>query len=272
MLRTLNEADRAQLDALIRRDPVTHCFVASRMRESDAWSHGDMWGWFNGDVLVSAAHYGANLVPIATSPDAREAIIHRAGMMHRRCSSFVGPADEVLDLWAGLAPAWGPAREIRESQPLLLVDRPPAVEPDPRVVPVRADQIDVLLPAAVAMFTEEVGVSPLSGGSVGPYRARVLDLVRNGRALARIEDGRVVFKAEIGAVANGVCQVQGVWVAPERRGEGLSIGGMAAVVAYARDVVAPQVSLYVNDFNDAARSAYRRVGFEQVGVFATILF
>ena len=40
---------------------------------------------------------------------------------------------------------------------------------------------------------------------------------------------------------------------PERRGRGLSAPGMAAVVRYALRRIAPLVSLYVNDYNRAAR-------------------
>jgi len=36
--------------------------------------------------------------------------------------------------------------------------------------------------------------------------------------------------------------------------------------------VAPTVSLYVNDYNTRAIAAYHRVGFRQVGTFATVLF
>jgi predicted GNAT family acetyltransferase len=82
----------------------------------------------------------------------------------------------------------------------------------------------------------------------------------------------VVFKAEVGAVGDGVCQVQGVWVDPRFRGRGLSRGGMAAVVDLARAHIAPTVSLYVNDYNTAARKAYRSVGFREQGSFATVLF
>jgi predicted GNAT family acetyltransferase len=32
------------------------------------------------------------------------------------------------------------------------------------------------------------------------------------------------------------------------------------------------VSLYVNDFNHAARATYRRVGFADVGQFMSVLF
>jgi predicted GNAT family acetyltransferase len=128
------------------------------------------------------------------------------------------------------------------------------------------------MPAAVAMFTEEVGVSPLRvDGGVG-YRARVAELVRSGQSLAWFEDGDVVFKAEIGAVSRAACQVQGVWVAPALRGRGIGTAGTAAVVEYARTVLAPVVSLYVNGFNHPARAAYRRVGFREVGQYASVLF
>ena len=101
------------------------------------------------------------------------------------------------------------------------------------------------------MFTEEVGVSPLRVDGGAGYRARVAELVRAGQSLAWIEDGAVLFKAEIGAVSRAACQVQGVWVAPAHRGRGIGTAGTAAVVEYARTAIAPVVSLYVNDFNAA---------------------
>jgi hypothetical protein len=137
---------------------------------------------------------------------------------------------------------------------------------------VRLDELDLLLPASIAMFTEEVGVSPVAGDGGVLYRARVRELVAAGRAFARFDGDRIVFKAEIGAATSAACQVQGVWVDPKWRGRGLSVPGMAAVVEACRRDLAPAVSLYVNDFNAPARRAYERVGFAQVGTFASILF
>ena len=59
---------------------------------------------------------------------------------------------------------------------------------------------------------------------------------------------------------------------PAHRGRRLSEAGMAAVVRLAREQLAPRVTLYVNDFNTAARKSYLAVGFRQVGTFATVLF
>ena len=154
----------------------------------------------------------------------------------------------------------------------MAISSTPSVAPDPLVRRVREDELDVLMPACVDMFTEEVGVSPVASPDGGLYRARVRELVLGGRAVARIENGQVVFKAELGSVTSRASQVQGVWVRPDLRGRGLAAPGMASVVRYAQETFAPTVSLYVNGYNVAARRAYDRVGFEQVGTFATVLF
>jgi predicted GNAT family acetyltransferase len=82
----------------------------------------------------------------------------------------------------------------------------------------------------------------------------------------------VVFKAELAVVTRHTTQVQGVWTAPEWRGRGLATAGVATVVRDALRRVAPTVSLYVNDYNHAARLVYARCGFREVGTFATVLF
>lgn len=273
--RLLDSRDLPSVTALLARDPVASVFVAARLEVAgiDAMARsGELWGYEEDGRLVSLCYAGANLVPLAATPAAVRAFAWRARRSGRRCSSIVGPADAVLALWGLLAPQWGPARDVRPRQLVLATDRPGPVPPDPHVRPVRPDEIDALMPAAVAMFTEEVGVDPRADGGEPVYRARVSELVHAGRAYARIEGGSVVFKAEIGSVSARVCQVQGVWVRPDLRGRGLSVPGMAAVVEQALADHAPVVSLYVNDYNTRAVAAYRAVGFTEVGTFATVLF
>ncbi|WP_329311792.1 GNAT family N-acetyltransferase [Streptomyces sp. NBC_01262] len=274
--RVLEPGDLEAALEVLGRDPVANAFVASRVNVAglDPWRlGGEMWGWYAGGRLTSLCYAGANLVPICAVPEAIRAFAERARRTGRRCSSIVGPAGPTAELWSLLEPSWGPAREVRTRQPLMVTRSLPAdIAPDPHVRRVRRDEIDVIMPACVSMFTEEVGVSPLAGDGGLLYQARVAELVTTGRSFARIEDGRVVFKAEIGAVTRHACQIQGVWVAPEHRGRGLSETGMSAVLHYALRDVAPVVSLYVNDYNTPARAAYHRVGFTEVGAFMSVLF
>jgi uncharacterized protein len=274
-VRLLDERDRDAVLAICDHDPVTNVFVSSRVRAlglEPGRLGAQMWGHVTGGQLQSLCYSGANLVPVAATPDAVAAFADKALRQGRRCSSVVGSADEVQALWNLLRPRWGPARDVRPVQPVMVIAGPPRVPPDPLVRRVRLDELDILWPASVAMFTEEVGVSPTAGDGGASYRARLQQLIRGGRAFARIEDGRVIFKAEIGAVTPHACQVQGVWVRPEFRGQGMAAPGMAAVVIEAASSIAPLVSLYVNDYNLPARAAYRRAGFTEAGRFMSVLF
>jgi hypothetical protein len=273
--RLLDDCDRAAALELCAADPVANVFVESRIRAFglDPGRLGaQMWGFEQGGRLISLCYGGANLVPVQPTAPAVGAFADRALRQGRRCSSIVGDSAAVTELWGYLRPHWGPARDVRAAQPLMAIEGPSPVAPDPAVRRVRMDEIDVLLPASIAMFTEEVGISPLNGGGGASYRTRVAELVRSGRAFARIEDGRVVFKAEVGAATPQACQVQGVWVAPDCRGRGLAAPGMSAVTELARASIAPVVSLYVNDFNTPARATYLRAGFREVGEFMSVLF
>ncbi|MER8091062.1 GNAT family N-acetyltransferase [Streptomyces sp. NPDC058316] len=274
--RVLEPSDLGAALAVLESEPVANAFVTSRVQIAglDPWRlGGEMWGWYADGRLRSLCYSGANLVPICATPEAVRAFADRARRAGRRCSSIVGPAEPTAQLWRLLEPGWGPAREVRAHQPLMVTESPSAdVTPDPLVRRIRKDEMDVLMPACVAMFTEEVGISPLAGDGGLLYQARVAELIGAGRSFARIEDGRVVFKAEIGAATPQACQIQGVWVAPEQRGRGLSETGMAAVLRYALADVAPVVSLYVNDYNTPARKAYARVGFRETGAFMSVLF
>jgi predicted GNAT family acetyltransferase len=276
--RVLDEGDEPAVHRLLASDPVASCVLAGRVEAVGTATSSlgaPLWGIGTGRRLDAVCLAGANLIPFAvpgTERTAAVAFAERARKAGRRCSTIVGPAASVAPLWELLAPYWGPARDHRPHQPLLAIDGPPAVAPEPRVRPVRPNELEILLPAAVAMFTEEVGVSPLRVDGGSGYRARVSELVRAGYSVAWIEDGEVLFKADIGAVSRAACQVQGVWVAPAHRGKGIGTAGTAAVVEYARRSIAPVVSLYVNDFNAPARAAYRRVGFREVGRYASVLF
>lgn len=273
-VRVLSPLHLPELCELVTRDPLVNLFVDHRLettRMEPRWFGGQMWGYYECGELVSACHVAANLVPVQATPAAIQAFADRSIASARASSSIVGPRDAVLPLWARLAPYWGPARSPRLDQPFLQMRQSSPVPADPRVRRVLLDELDVLYPASVAMFTEEVGESPEAPGRHN-YRARVMQLISQGWAFAIIEDGKVVFKAEVGAATAYGSQIQGVWVHPDHRRQGIAVGAMAAVVNQVLEEIAPAVTLYVNDHNVAARRTYEHVGFEQTETFASVLF
>jgi predicted GNAT family acetyltransferase len=273
-VRVLTREDLPSAIRVLSTNPVENVFVASRVRAAglEQASLGcPVWGWERDGLLRSICHAGSNLVPVNAEPAALAAWTEFAGGQ-RMCASIIGPSTEAMELWQRLGERWGPtwseARDVRPHQPVLSIDTEPVVAPDPRVRRVTLDQWDAYTDAAVKMYTEEIGVSPIQGNPAG-YRFYVRQLISSGRAFGIFDGDRVIFKADLGSVSGTVSQVQGVWLEPELRGRGLAAPAMAAVVQLARLAV-PTVSLYVNDYNRPARATYARVGFRQVGEFATI--
>jgi predicted GNAT family acetyltransferase len=274
--RVLGAADREAALAVCEQDPVANAFVASRLLEHRAFTSagGEVWGFADRGELVSLCWAGANLVPVQATSAALDVFAARARRVGRRCSSILGPAEAVLGLWERLERPWWPARDVRPDQPLLVLDGAPLVAPDPLVRPARPAETDLVVPASAAMFQEEIGFSPIGRDGGVAYRASVSALVLAGRTFVRMDPAgpEVVFKADLASVTSQVAQIQGVWMAPRMRGQGLAAGAMAAVCAATQAEIAPVVSLYVNAYNAPALAAYRRVGFRQVGTFATVLF
>jgi predicted GNAT family acetyltransferase len=274
-LRVLGPADLPEAQRLIARDPITHVFLDHRIRLTrlePRWVGGEVWGYDDGSGLVSLCHVAANLTPAFSTPAAITAFAARALEQGRHCGSLMGPHDEVMALWNMLGNEWGPARSIRPHQPFLTLAEPPRAVASTEIRPVRPDELEVLYPACVAMYTEELGVSPEAHGGAALYRARVAQMISRGHALAHIEDGEVVFKAEFGATTPHAVQIQSVWITPARRGGGLAASYVSAVCDYALSELAPVVTLYVNEHNEPARRTYARVGFVERCRFATILF
>ncbi|GEP36986.1 N-acetyltransferase GCN5 [Nocardioides psychrotolerans] len=274
-VRALGTSDLDAFLALAQQDPVVNVFALYRARTTSLeprWLGGEVWGRFLDGELVAACHVGANLVPIQATADDARAFAERAMTRSRSVSTIVGPHDAVQVLWNSVSQSWGRPREIRWLQPHLVIDGPPLVMSDPLVRRTTRQDMPALYPACVAMYTEEVGVSPELGGSSDLYRARVTQLTSRGWSFARFEGGRVIFKAEVACATSYAAQIQGVWVPPDRRGEGLAIAGMAAVVEHVQAEIAPHVSLYVNEWNQAARRVYKAVGFRETTRFSTVMF
>lgn len=268
-IRPLAPDDVASALVITGRRPYSHCFLTALLERH---SLTDLVGVFDAGELRVVASVAGNCV--TTDLDVRSAyefadFLADAG---RRAASLVGRSPDVELLWDALAGRWGRPRAVREAQPLMVLAQAPVIVADPQVRRSLPEELDMVLPACIEMFTHEVGVSPVAHGMASAYRRRIEDNIASGRSFIRRDGAQLAFKAEIGAISSAACQVQGVWVRPDLRGHGLAAPAVAAVAIEAMRSIAPAVELYVNDFNTAARKTYERVGFEQVDTFRTVFF
>ena len=155
--------DAAAVRRVLDEDPVGSCMVASRVAEhgiEPSAIGGELWT--RRRASESLCYAGANLIPLRGDLHDLNAFADKAMSTARRCSSLVGRAEFVMPMWRRLEHAWGPARDVREHQPLMALSTAPQSPIDPAVRPVRIDELDAYLVAAIDMFIGEVGIDPRS--------------------------------------------------------------------------------------------------------------
>ncbi len=259
----------------LSQDPVANLNMLARVR---LWQRpmpqlgGRVYGHFPGGELQAMCFVGGNVVLSTADEDAVLAFTSVIGA-RMLCSSLMGPAQPAAALWERLRgralSGWGKPREVRLNQPVLVTTTPADQPMDTRVREIVPAELDLYFPAAVAMYEEEVGVSPLDASN--GYRRHIYQTIATRWAFGIVEDSRVIFKADIGAAWRDHCQIQGVWLDPALRGKGLSAAAMNAVL---RLVLRRYdcVSLYVNDFNTPAMRLYEGLGMQRHGEFATVMY
>lgn len=273
-VRALTGADRDEALEFLARSPVENLFLAAKVAAYgiDRRRLGNVFAYDRGGEIASLMLDGGTVFVAGFAPEALPAFVGQLGPV-RRCTSVLGPAISVLGLHLGLTerwPAWGAVSNVRARQPLMLLEQPPAVEPDPRVRRLTTDDYASYLDASVHMYTDEIGSSPFKYGS--GYERFVMQRLVDGDAFGVVDErGKVIFKADLGPRLGDQAQLQGVWVDPALRGRGISAPALSGMLRLAMERF-PRISLYVNDFNAPAIRAYERLGFVEVGALATVHF
>lgn len=271
-LRALHRWDLPELEAFLNRRPVENLFLTSKLAEfgMDRRRLGRVLAVETEGTYAAVLVDGGTVFVTGHDPGAIPSFVEAIGPI-RRATSILGPSMMALGLYLGLSKqfkeGWGVVSNVRETQPLMLLTRPPVCAADERVRRLTIKEYKSYLEASIHMYTEEIGSSPFKYG--GGYETFVKQRLKQGDAWGIVENGEVIFKADIGPKVSNQAQLQGVWVHPELRGQGLAVPALSGML---RSVMAtyPLISLYVNDFNTPAIKAYQRLGFETIGSLSTI--
>lgn len=128
--------------------------------------------------------------------------------------------------------------------------------------------LEMLLPVHARMAYEESGVNPLEKDPSG-FRLRCARRIEQGRVWVLIENGRLLFKADIMSDTPDVVYLEGIYVDPEERGNGT---GLRCLSQLTRNLLArtKTVSLLVNEMNQTASTFYTKAGFKLHAHYDTI--
>ena len=187
---------------------------------------------------------------------------------HQNAHIILGEAEPVGLFWAHYSEGGQEPRHL--CRELLLEQRWPveAHESVTELRPATAGDLEEVAAVQAELVVEESGVDPLETDPEG-FRARCLGRIERGRTWVVMEGGRLIFKAEVYAETPQATYLEGVYVAPERRGGGY---GLRCLSQLTRGLLrrSDSVCLLVNELNVAARAFYRKAGYRQRAVYDTI--
>jgi uncharacterized protein len=190
---------------------------------------------------------------------------------HRGERMIVGARDTVRAFWHAVR-SWHPApRLVRERQLVMMVDRAHLRRADQRVIVRRArvDESSAVAESSAEMMRQELGYDPRRGSP--EFDTGIREMISHQLWWVGSVGGRLCFFCNAGPWCDQTIQLQGIWTPPQLRGRGYATASLAGICDRLLEL-SPTLSLYVNDFNQKAIALYRRVGFEHVGDFQTLLF
>jgi RimJ/RimL family protein N-acetyltransferase len=223
-----------------------------------------------GGAVRGVAFFGRHVV-LAAEDDAAIEAFADISSAYRFERMIVGPRSVVERYWERVRKWHTPPRRIRESQPVLAVDRS-TLRAGPGGVHVRrayAHEWETVALNSAKMIQHELEYDPR--GASAEFNANVRIMIDRGMWWVGEHDGELCFFCNAGPYSEHTLQLQGIWAPEHLRGRGLASRALAGICdELLRD--APTLSLYVNGFNESALKLYDRVGFRRTGELTTLLF
>ncbi len=130
------------------------------------------------------------------------------------------------------------------------------------------DDLDLVVPAHAQTAFDESGIDPLAADRQG-FRKRCSRRIEQGQTWVWVEDGRLMFKAEVLTDTPEVAYLEGVWVGPAERGKGVGLRCMSQLTRELLSRTA-SVCLLVNERFQQAQRFYKRAGYKIISHYDTI--
>jgi uncharacterized protein len=130
------------------------------------------------------------------------------------------------------------------------------------------DELDMVAYAHAQIAFAENGVNPLEKDPEG-FLVRCARRITNGKTWVLVEDGKLIFKADIAADTPDVIYLEGVWVDPQERNKGYGLRCMSQLM---RELLyrTKAICLLVNENFQEAQAFYKRAGFQMISRYDTI--
>jgi ribosomal protein S18 acetylase RimI-like enzyme len=131
-----------------------------------------------------------------------------------------------------------------------------------------AAELELVMPIQAELAFAESGVNPLQIDPQG-FRERCLRRIEQGRTWVVVENGLLVFKADVVSKTPEVIYLEGIWLRDDYRHKNISTRLMSELMRRLLEDT-KSICLLVNEKNELAHGFYRKCGFHFRATYETI--
>lgn len=263
--------DDQEILAFLAERPLHTVVMSGYIRDNgleSAFNRGTFYACRDAEGrLEGVALIGHAMFVEARSAEALEAFAHLA-QNHRATHMLLGEQETIQRFWSYYCEG-GQAPRVYCRELLHELTWPvEAHEPVEGLRPATLDDLMLVMPVHAALAYEESGVNPLDTDLQG-FRLRCARRVEQGRVWVLVEDGNLVFKADIISETPECIYIEGLYVDPPERRKGY---GLRCLSQLGRQLLerTRSVSALVNEENAGAQALLSRAGFKLRGFYDTI--
>jgi uncharacterized protein len=234
----------------------------------DELNRGTFYGHRNSAGALEGVALIGHTTIVEARTDAAMRAFARVAQDFRRAHVIVGEQESVARFWSFYAIAGQPLRRLcRET--LLELNEPPVVSNNAgNLRTADLEDLSLIVPAHAAMALDESGVDPLQVDPEG-FRSRCRRRIEQGRVWVCVEDGKLIFKADIISDTPDVIYLEGIYVRDLDRGKGL---GSLYIAQLAQSLLSrtKSISVLVNCERPRAVKCFQKVGFVPRSLYDTL--
>jgi len=267
----VNSLHEAEVLAFLGERPLHTAAMAGFIRDNGLVSplnRGTFYGYRNAGGKLE----GVALIGHATLFEARHrqalAAFARLAQDCVNTHMVMGEQEQVEQFWDHYCDGGQELRLV--CRELLLEQRWPVVvrEEVPGLRTATPDDLELVMPVQARMAEEECGVNPLEKDPE-EFRLRCARRIELNRTWVWMEDGQLTFKAEVVCATPEVSYLEGIWIAPQKRGRGY---GLRCVAQLSRGLLTGTraVSILVNANNKAGLGLCQKAGYKPQSSYDTI--
>ena len=181
---------------------------------------------------------------------------------------IMGEKERVADFWSHYSDA-GRRQRLACREWLFELTWPVEVrESAVELRPAQTSELELVMPIQAHLAFTESGINPMHVDPQG-FRERCLRRIEQGRTWVVVENGELIFKADVISKTAEVIYLEGVWLRDDCRHQHLGTRFMSELMRrLLKDT--KSICLLVNETNEWAHGFYRKCGFHFRATYETI--